>query len=299
MNTAERLGYASDAKLLIINADDFGVCHATNTGIFELLEEGTVSSATVMMPCGWSREAVKWSSERPHLDVGVHFTLTSEWEPNKWGPVSRQGDVTSLVTAEGVFPADIATVERQAKPEQVKAELIAQIEMAKAMGLDPTHLDNHMGSVYGLATGRHFMKEVFEVCALYRLPFRVPRTLPADWNLSPELAGTAQQLAAYADALGIAILDHLVGLQYRPQPGETYDSFKRQMIQLLTSLQPGVNELVLHPSHVTDELKALNPTWVKRGWEMEIFRDPDVLQAMEDASIQRIRWSELRALMRG
>lgn len=298
MNTAERLGFDANAKLLIINADDFGVNHSANAGIFQLLEEGAVDSATVMMPCGWAREAVRWSAERPHLDVGVHFTLTSEWEPYKWGPVSVKTDVSSLVTEEMVFPADIETVERQADPAHVRAELIAQVEMAKSMGLDPTHLDNHMGSVYGLKTGRHFLREVFEVCVQYGLPFRLPRHLPQHQAASPELAAMAKQLTAAADQLGIVILDHLTALPYQAMPGETYDRFKNDMIQLLTHLQPGVTELFIHPAEVTEELKAMNPHWEKRGWEMEIFRDPDVLQAMQDAGIQRIKWSDLRNLQR-
>ncbi|HZG84109.1 polysaccharide deacetylase family protein [Paenibacillus sp.] len=299
MNTAERLGFGPEDRLLIINADDFGMCHATNEGIFRLLEEGAVDSATVMMPCGWSTEAVRWSASHPQFNVGVHFTLTSEWEGYKWGPVQRGGDVSSLVVTGGWFPADAAAVERTADPAHVRAELIAQLEAATALGLDPTHVDNHMGTVYGLATGRDFLREVFEVCASYRLPFRIPRRAPQDRGAPPELQRKAEQLGMFADSLGVAILDELVGLPFHKLPGETYDSFKRDMIALLRNLRPGVNELIIHPSLVTDELKAINPHWEKRGWEMDIFRDPEVLAAMSEAGIRRTRWSELRAMQRG
>jgi predicted glycoside hydrolase/deacetylase ChbG (UPF0249 family) len=299
MNVAERLGFKANDRLLIINADDFGLCHATNEGIFQLLEEGAASSATVMMPCAWSREAVKWSAARPEINVGVHFTLTSEWESYKWGPVSRRGDVASLVTKEGWFPSDVRTVELQADAAQVKAECIAQLEMAKAMGLEPTHADNHMGSVYGMATGRDFMKEVFEVCAAYGLPFRIPKQVPEGRGASPELQRRAIQLAAYAETIGVMILDHVVGLSFHKEAGETYDSFKKKMVALLQTLKPGVNELILHPSLVTDELKAIHPQWEKRGWEMDIFRDPDITKMLDDSGIHRIRWSDLRRLQRG
>ncbi|WP_309120515.1 polysaccharide deacetylase family protein [Paenibacillus sp.] len=299
MNGAERLGFGSDERLLIVNADDFGMCHSTNLGIFRLLEEGVVDSATIMMPCGWAREALRWSAARPELNVGVHFTLTSEWEGYKWGPVGRAGDATSLITKEGWFPADVRTVESTADPAQVRAELIAQIEMAIASGLEPTHLDNHMGSVYGLETGRDFLREVFEVCVRYRLPFRLPRKAPANRGATAELQARAAQIGAIADATGVSILDDLVGLPFQKLPGETYESFKRDMIALLRSLSPGVTELIIHPSLVTDELKAINPHWEKRGWEMDIFRDADVLQAMNEAGVRRVRWSDLRALQRG
>lgn len=299
MNTAQRLGYAPDARLLIVNADDFGMCHATNEGVFELLEDGSVDSATVMMPCGWAREAALWSAARPHLDVGVHFTLTSEWQGYKWGPVIRQGDASSLVTGEGYFPADCRTVELLADPAQVRAELIAQLEMAKSLGLDPTHVDNHMGSVYGLETGRHFLREVFEVCAAYGLPFRIPRRAPENRGATPEREQQAQRLAAFADQLGVVILDELVGLPFGSTPGETYESFKADMIRLLHGLRPGLNELILHPSRVTEELKAIHPLWAKRGWERDIFRDADVRRALSDAGIVRVKWSDLRRLQRG
>jgi len=298
MKIAEELGYESDAKLLIVNADDFGMCHAVNEAVFQLLEEGAVSSATIMMPCPWSTEAASWSAARPKLDVGVHFTLTSEWAGYKWGPVARDRDVSSLATASGWFPPDIGTVERRADAEQVRAELIAQIEAAKAAGIDPTHVDNHMGSVYGLATGRDFLREVFEVCAAYGLPFRIPRKTPADRGPSPELEARARALSAAADAMGVCILDELVGLPFQKTTGETYDTFKRDMIALLTGLRPGVTELILHPSRVTEELRAFHPEWEKRGWEFDIMRDPDVLEALHRAGVRRVRWSELRRAQR-
>lgn len=296
MNTAELLGFPGDQRLLIINADDYGLCHATNEGIFQLLEEGVVSSATVMMTCGWAREAVRRSAG--HHDVGVHFTLTSEWDSYKWGPVYRDGDVSTLVNAEGVFPADIVSVEKAASPVQVRLELIAQIEAAKAMGLDPTHLDNHMGSVYGLATGRDFIREVFEVCAAYGLPFRIPRRAPESRTPTPELESKAQQLSLFADAAGVVILDDLVSLPYAMQSGETYETYKRDMMNLLRGLKPGVSELILHPSRVTEELQAFNPHWEKRGWDLKLFRDPDVQQVLAEEEIRPIRWAQLRDAQR-
>lgn len=294
----DQLGFQQNDRLLIINADDFGLCHATNLGIQQLLVEGAVSSATVMMPCSWAREAVRWSSHHPHLDVGVHLTLTSEWENYKWGPVTVQGDVSSLVTNEGYFPSDTFTFEQQANTNQVWFELKNQIEKALAIGLDPTHLDNHMGSLYGLATGRHFFEVVFELCAQYRLPFRVPRSVPTNQQSTPELEALVKQVAAHADHLGIAIIDELLGLPFHQEQGETYESFKHSMIQLLRNLKPGISELIIHPSLVTDELKAINPYWEKRGWEFQIFRDPDIRKLMASENIKQIRWRDLRNIQR-
>ncbi|WP_424768913.1 polysaccharide deacetylase family protein [Paenibacillus sp. sgz302251] len=300
MSLAKALGYKDDEKLLLINADDFGVCHSVNEGIQQLLLEKTVSSATLMLPCGWAREAAQWSARHPQVDVGVHFTLTSEWDAYRWGPVHRKGSTSSLVTSEGYFPKDCKTFEQQADPEQVKAELIAQVEMALAMGMKPSHADNHMGSLYGLETGRHFLPIVLDVCASYGLPFRLPRYLLQDSGqiAPPEMADQAKQLAQLADSKGVVILDYLVGLPFQLQAGETFASLMADMQQLLKGLRPGVTELIIHPSLVTDELRAFHRQPEKRGMELELFRDAEVKKTLAEEGIRIIRWRELQKLQR-
>ncbi|MDQ0057982.1 polysaccharide deacetylase family protein [Paenibacillus harenae] len=298
LNLARALGYNEEDRLLIVNGDDFGSCHSVNVGIQQLLEEGAISSATLMLPCAWAREAALWSASHPELNVGIHFTFTSEWDAYRWGPVNRKGDSSSLVTNEGYFPPDCMTFEQQADEEQVRAELIAQVEMALQLGVKPTHADNHMGSLYGLTTGRNFLPIVFDVCASYGLPFRLPRyLLQEDGQVAPpELAEQAKQLADYAASKGVVVLDYLLGLPFRLQDGETYDSFKENMTGLLRGLRPGVSEIIIHPSVVTEELRAYHFHPEKRGMEMDIFRDPDILRTIETEGIKMIRWSELQEL---
>jgi len=299
-STAAALGYGVKDRLLIINADDFGLCHATNMGIQQLLTAGNVSSATIMMPCGWAREAALWAARHPHLDIGVHWTFTSEWSAMKWGPVERRGSTATLVTGEGYFPTDAKTFERQADVGEVKQELIAQLEMALTLGIDVTHADNHMGSLYGLQKGRHFLLETFDVCAQYGIPFRLPRQLLAENGSSalPDLSEQAGRLAAEAEARGVVVLDYLQGLPFREAEGETYEDFRQKMMKLLRELRPGVTELIIHPSLVTEELRAFHTAPIKRGMEMEIFRDAEVQQFMKDEGIILIGWRELRDLQR-
>ncbi len=298
MTLGQRLGYGAEAKLLIINADDFGMCHAENLAIQQLFQEGVISSATLMVPCGWAKEAAQWSASHPNHQVGVHLTFTSEWSGYKWGPVTRNGDVSSLVTKEGYFPADCASFESQADREQVRLEMIHQIEMARSMGIDPTHLDNHMGSLYGLATGNHFLDVVFEVCIQYGLPFRMPRSLPEMDKVPPEAAEVARRVGELADRMGVVILDDLIGLPFGKQPGETYDSYKEDMIAVLKSLKPGVSEIIIHPAFAGDELRSIHHEWEKRQWDFELFRDPEVREVMQQEGIQLIRWKELREVQR-
>ena len=170
----------NNEKMLIINADDFGMSYCTNTAVIELLEKGAVTSTTVMVPCPWFPEAASYCKTNPQANVGIHLTFNSEWKTYKWGPVTRDSDVRSLVTREGYFPNRIEEVELNAKPEDIRKEIRNQIELAISMGVKPTHLDNHMGSLYGLVYGNDFLEIVFDFCEEYDLPFRIPRFIPKE-----------------------------------------------------------------------------------------------------------------------
>lgn len=300
MTLEQKLGYAPGTKLLIVNADDFGMCRAENSAIKQLLEEGAVTSATLMVPCGWAKDAALWCaqhSESP-FSIGVHLTFTSEWQGYKWGPVTRTGEVDSLVTEEGYFPADCAAFERQADPEHIRREIVSQIEMARSLGVEPTHLDNHMGSLYGLAGGRHFLDIVLEICRAYGLPFRLPRSLPGIGRVPAEAAELVEQVAAMADRMGVVILDQLIGLPFGKQPGETYVTYKKSMIGALRGLRPGVAEIILHPAFANEELRAIHGEWEKRQWDFELFRDPEVKETLSQEGISLISWRELQGLQR-
>jgi len=299
MNGNEKLGYAVSERLLIVNGDDFGMCHAANTGIAQLLAEGAISSSTVMIPCSWSAEAAALAAAHPQYDIGIHLTLTSEWEPCKWGPVQQGGAVDSLITPQGWFPSASRDVELHADPLQVRRELHSQVLRAMERGIDPTHLDNHMGSVYGLETGRDFLEEVLDVCETFALPFRLPRS-PDDQaaHLPPEQTRIFQQRVASADRRGIMLIDNLDGLNFHLEPGEDYAAARDTMIRKLRSLKPGITEMVLHPFHVTEELKAITPQWEKRGMEFELFRDPAVKRVLKEEGIRMIGWRALRDAQR-
>lgn len=286
-----KLPYSPDDRLLILNADDFGMCHSTNQAIGHLLREGAISSASIMMTCPWSLEAASIASHS-YFDVGVHLTLTSEWDNYKWGPVSR-GNVDTLVNEFGHFPPDSPTVETKADFEQVKHEIIAQIEMARRLGIDPTNLDNHMGSLQGIFTGRHFMEIVIDVCAEYGLPYRfskIPHPL-----FSREEDGMIVELA---ERKGVRIVDEIVILPFILQEGENYSSVKHNTIELLRGIKPGITEMVFHPSLDTDELKAITDTWPLRRYEFDLFQDEDMKAVIREEKIKIIGWRELSELQR-
>lgn len=299
---ADRLGLAPGTRAIILNADDFGMCHAANTAIVDLLTSARIDSSTVMVPCSWSPEALAFAASRPDLDVGVHLVLTSEWARYRWRPLT--GSDTSLVDAAGFFPTDVLSVEQNASDEDVAAELSAQLQTALDAGVDVTHLDNHMGSVYGLVTGRDFLQPVFELAARHGLPFRLPRSMDGVGE-NPALQAQLDRAAAAADASGVEIIDRLWShpfelLREGAPDEETYEEVRAGFIALLRAVPAGVTEIYLHPMVDDDELRAaVDFSARKRGYELRLLSDPVVLQAIEDEALVRIGWRDLRDLQRG
>jgi len=293
---ADRLGLPPGARAVIINADDFGMCHAANTAIVQLLDAGHIDSTTVMVPCAWAPEALAFAASRTDLDVGVHLVLTSEWTDYRWRPLTGTG--TSLVDAAGYFPAGVLEVEEHASSHDVADEIAAQLQAALDAGVDVTHLDNHMGSVYGLLTGRDFLRPVFELAARHGLPFRLPRSMEgtADDAALQEKLTTA---SAAADAFGVVIIDRLWSHPFEAAPDESYEQVRDGFIALLRAVPAGVTEIYLHPMVDDDELRAaVDYAAVKRGHELRLLTDPAVLQAIADEGLVRLGWRELRDLQR-
>ena len=156
--TNSLLGYPDDARLLLVNADDFGMCHAVNEAIIRSLEEGIVGSCSVMVPCPWALHALTWLQEAPDVPFAVHLTSVSEQPTYRWGPITCRTEVPSLVDEAGYFyPASrIEEFLDQVDVGELEREYRAQIEHVLNVGLQPTHLDSHCG----IHTGR---EEIFEM----------------------------------------------------------------------------------------------------------------------------------------
>ena len=83
----ERLGHPADARLLVIHADDLGMSHSVNRATFEALENGWITSASILVPCPWFPEVARWARAHPAADLGTICALNSEWTGFRWGPV--------------------------------------------------------------------------------------------------------------------------------------------------------------------------------------------------------------------
>ncbi|HZK38904.1 MAG TPA: polysaccharide deacetylase family protein [Clostridia bacterium] len=287
-------------KYLIINADDFGMCRAANLATFDLLKCGGITSATVMVPCGWAPEACKFAQENPEFGIGVHLTLTSEWSKYRWSPVAAE-NTASLRDEDGYMHHESDQVEENVDIDEVEGELRAQIERAKKLGLAPSHLDNHMGSLYGIETGRfELLKLTFDIASEYNLPFRFPsRYTPEQIALfgpkvdADQLRTVVSEFNAYAAAKNVAIPDYLITHDWSGPQSDSYENFRDYMFEHFKTFPPGVTETFIHPALESDELKGTSGVWFRRVWEHRLFADPATRQYLEELGIEYINYRDL------
>src|SRR4030095_15750766 len=173
-NIAEKLGYPKDSKLLIIHSDDLGVAHSVNSASFKAMQTGAVNSGSIMVPCPWFSEVVSYIKENPKADLGLHLTLTSEWNYYKWGPVTPSSAVPGLVNKNGFLYASADSVVMLASPAEVEQEIRNQVKKSIQMGIDPTHLDAHMGTLF---SSPGFMKAYIKVGKEFNIPVMLSHQL--------------------------------------------------------------------------------------------------------------------------
>jgi chitin disaccharide deacetylase len=272
---AERLGYDADDRLLIVNCDDLGMCHAANVGVYESLRTGVATSATLMVPCPWAREA---SARYLGEDVGVHLTLNAEWDLYRWGPITQ---APSLLDGDGGFPRTQTDVWDHADIDEVRRECRAQIERAILWGFDVSHLDSHMGTL-------QLRPEFFDVYLELAVDFGLPLRLSGASSERP-IGFPFRQLAADE---GVIFPDSFVTV--------TNGVGSRSVIEkTLFDLRPGVTEVYLHPAADTPELRSLAPDWANRVDDHHLLVLDSALRArIERSGAHLIGYRALRDLQR-
>ncbi len=279
----------SETRYLILNADDYGMSQSTNEAVEDLFENGFITSTTLMTPCPWAEDGVARAKRNKKMRVGLHTTLTSEWTGYRWGPVSREA-VPSLLDAAGYMPRTVKELLKKSNPQDVQTELSAQMRFMMERDLPPTHLDNHMGSVYGLE-GPNYLEIIFTLCAPRRLGFRMPRSAEGFGIVPPELAAQVGMLNNMANSLGIGLLERLLEFGRPVTPSDTYETVLAQYIKAATEgCVPGVNEMFMHPALETPELKAIYPGWQMRVWEHRVLKDQAFKDALDAAGIVLTTW---------
>jgi len=280
-SVAERLGYPAETKLLILHADDLGVAHSVNVASFDALDRGAISSASIMIPTPWVGEVAAYARAHPNADLGLHLTLTSEWETYRWGSVESKDKVKSLLDSAGTFPSETAPVTSKANSVEAERELRAQVERALALGIHPTHLDSHMGALF---TSNDLIATYIKVAHHYRLPFLAMRGNPPGVTSVPLSPNDV-------------VLDNVIVAS----PDVPRDHWKEFYLNAIANLKPGLTEIIVHLGHDDAELQAVTvnhepygSAWRQRDYD--VVTSPEFKKALEDNHVVLVRWRDLQTL---
>ena len=285
---AAKLGYDENAKLLIIHADDVGVTHSENIATFLALKVGMVNSGSIMMPCPWVAEVADYVKKNSTTDFGLHLTLTSEWKYMKWGPVAPLEQVPSLVNDLGFFYDNCLEFGQKAKPAEVEIELRAQIEKAIKMGIQPTHLDTHMGCLV------YNSPEVFGVYLKLGREYKIPVMLGRFF-----LQAAPQRFKDLVTKEDI-ILENL----YTANPSDYESGMANYYEKVLSNLSEGVSILLIHTAFDDAEMQALtidHPDWGAkwRQADFDFFTSKACQEILQKEKIQMVTWREIQKAMYG
>lgn len=266
VRSSEELGYPADARLLIVNCDDFGMYPAINTGVVEAIEQGVASSCSLMTLCPAAPDAMRLLARRPGIPFGIHLTLVCETPHLRWGPMTAKEEVPSLLNEEGDLfaptPAGRAALLGQARLDEIELEFRTQINVVSDAGLTPTHLDFHC-----LADGgrEDILDLTVGLASEYGLAVRV-------W-LGPGRRAMRQH--------GVPVVDN-----------DFLDSFSLDIegkaaryLQLLRELPPGLNEWAVHPSIADQDSQAIDDEWLVRRTDYEFLTSPQAHHVLRQEGI--------------
>jgi len=278
MHLAERLGHPPGTKLLVLHSDDLGCCEAANLATFELMESGRLTSGSIIMPAPDVQQVVDYQEAHPEADFGVHLALTSEHPNRRWAGVLGLAATPSLHDRDGFLPMTAAEVVARAEPEEAARELRAQVELAMALGIDVTHLDSHMGTVFH----RQFLPAWTGLAAEFGLPTFIPASFR---GRSPITA---------MEAAGVPVVDELIHDTYGPDRATKESLFA----SLLGGIQPGFTHFLIHPAHDTAALREAIVGWETRVADYDIFAEGSLHRGLAAAGVQFVGYRSLRDTIR-
>ncbi len=318
---AERLGWKAADRVLILHVDDAGMSHDSDMGVKTAIEQGLPKSFSVMMPCPWVAEIVQYIHAHPDVDAGLHLTLTSEWETYRWGPVAGRPAVPGLVDPEGALWANVEEVTRHASADETQKEIRAQLERARRMGFNPTHLDSHMGTLFA---SPEFLERYIRLGIENHIPVMLPGghdTLIAEelqeetienlkkagqWKEGQTLPQNPAITAAQKTGEriwnnGLPVLDDLHNASYGWTPPSAQSAsddelreFKvRKYEQAFHELRPGVTMMIMHCTKTSDQFRFISSSGPTRRGDLLAMVAPELKQALQQEKIIVTTWREL------
>ncbi|MEF9893033.1 polysaccharide deacetylase family protein [Anaerorhabdus sp.] len=258
------------AKYLIVNADDFGMCHAANEAINDLVKHGCIQSTTMIMNAPWILEAIQMAKNFENCSVGVHITHTSEWDTYRWRALTNNN---RLKDDQGYFYHFTKDCLKAAQVSDLVMEAEAQIQYAKQLGVTISHIDNHMKTFIDAP------KAYLDLAIAHHVGCRFSRN---DYS---------KDLVEYADKNQIPVTDYLNPNSAKfPNDRESIESMKESYRKMLENLPEGITEFFTHPAMESDELKAIAPDWKVRVADYEFFKSEEFKEICKKENIQVISY---------
>lgn len=284
-------------RYLIINGDDFGMCHSANEAVMDLFEGGYLKSSTIMAPAPGADEAIAFAAAHPEYAIGVHLTHTNEWcETWPWGPLT--GGKTIQNEFGRMWP-ESEDFEAHCDYDEACAETLAQIEYCENKGMKPSHVDSHMGAVYGLNGKLKLLPMTLAICGKKGYPFRMfskPLASQCPAGTAMWLFKGACRFSGFFGKINhVPMPDYLI-FPEKIETGESYEEFKNNFINYLITIPEGISETYIHPAILTDETRRITGTAVRRYWEYLVMKDPETIAAFKTHGIQLISYRDLVAL---
>ena len=288
-NWAEKLGYPVDSKVVMLHADDIGMCSEANEAVIPYLLNDQIQSASAMVPCPWFNDIADWYKKHPEMDIGLHLTLTSEWKNYRWGPVSNPSSVPELIDTEGYLWRRVIDVASRTPVATIEKEVRAQIERAYERGIKPGHIDTHMGTLYSKV---EYAQAFFNIAMEYGIPANVIEFTPDRvQKFRKQGYPITARLIESGRNYTLPKLDDFSSVP----DGKTYQNKKENFFDLIQNMEPGITEIIFHPSINSEGLKKITNSWQQRVWESKMFSDPEVIQFLKNEGIIFTNWKEMMA----
>jgi predicted glycoside hydrolase/deacetylase ChbG (UPF0249 family) len=278
-NVTEQLGVGADARILILNCDDLGMYPAINRGIVEAVTRGMATTCSLMTPCPGASQAIELLRRHPEMPFGIHLTVVCDLPALRWGPLVSKEKVPSLLNDEG----ELFNVHRldelmaQARLDELELEFRAQIEMALAANLEPTHLDWHCYRDGG-------RDDVFELGV----------ALAHEYGLALRASDRAAQQRLKKD--GLPANDHPLLDSFSLD----LDGKSARYAEMLRALPPGLTQWAVHPALADDEAKAVDPDgWRVRHSDYEFFVSAEAHEVAVQENVVLMDYIPVQQLWRG
>lgn len=288
----KKLGYNENDRVIIFHADDVGMCQSTIPALQGLLDFGLLSSASVMVPCPWFLSVADICRNTPTVDMGVHLTLTSEWEQFRWRPLIGSDPSTGLVDEQGYFPHQSKTVQNSATVAAVEKEIRAQFAAAHHEGIDITHIDSHMGSLFH----EKFLSIYHNLSIQNHVPMMMPRwdeSSIREYGHSDEGIEAFQQIISQMDEAGMAVFDQIFVMNLQ----DAWDDGVAQIMDKLEDVKAGLTYFIIHPAVDTPELRAITIDWRARVRDYDAFTSPRLHDYVQEKGFHVIGYRTLRDAM--